>query len=432
MFEAWRIEIETGDSPSSMRFSDPDLADELSKIKLIDIDNEWALLYKSRTITGIKSINIECEQLEDDPLEIWINWEGIDLLKNEINRWSLRHGIEVKVTEVPKPDSKLVSVTQAGGNVPDILMVQSSYIDRLANSSAIQSLDYMFPGGMVQQGREAFSHNGRVWAIPFYYDTQMLFFNPELIRKPDVNWSLRDFEETCRKAAESKLIPSAWNSYSASFLIPFQIAFGKKSLVEPDGSIIINDEPTLQALEYVLKLQKEGLMQPMERDAMTALFVSGEVASIISASYAIPHFLELGIPFDTAPLPINPDTGIRVSPLLDFKAFAISKRSKNTIGARRLIEYLCGQGVQQRFTSATAKLPALETALPAISEDNQWYETLLISSEAGTVIPTDKAYSIYKNTMWKMLRFAISGKMPAEQVLEKTQELVNKNLEDRN
>ena len=101
----------------------------------------------------------------------------------------------------------------------------------------------------------------------------------------------------------------------------------------------------------------------MERDAMTSLFVSGDTAMIISASYSIPHFEQLSIPFTAVPLPKNSSTGIRLSPLLDFKAFAITKRSRNTIGARRLIEFLCGIGVQQRFTEATAKLPALEKGL---------------------------------------------------------------------
>ena len=431
VYEAWRLDFQSARTEGLTRLSDPDLGNDLNRIYLIRDEDSWALLYKSRIFYSVERLNLECEPLEKDPLEIWINWEGIDLLRKEIERWAVMHAVDVKVTEVPKPDSKLISISQAGGDVPDIIMVQSSHIDRLSNSGTIQNLDYMFPNGMAEQGRNAFSHDDKLWAVPFYSDAQMIFYNPMIIDTPDFNWSLADFEELCLSAKNENIIPSAWNSYSASFLIPFQMAFGKQNLVEPDGSIIINDEPTLAALEYVINLHNKGLMKPMERDAMTSLFVSGEAAMIISASYAIPHFLELGIPFKTAPLPINPDTGLRVSPLLDFKAFAVTKRSHNTVGARRLIEYLCGMGVQQRFSAETAKLPALEAAWAAADTDKPWYEALNISSESGTVIPTEKAYSIYKNTMWKMLRFAISGKMPADQVLKKTQDLVNKNIEDR-
>ena len=429
VYEAWKMEL-NGSTTTVIR--DPNLGDELSRLYLIRDNNGWALKHKSDYYTEIDAINLECDPIENGSLEIWVNWEGIDLLREEINRYAEAHDVEIRITEVPKPDSKLITRAQSRDGVPDIVMVQSSYIDRLAKSEALQNLDYMYPPGMRPMGREAFSLDGHVWAVPFYYDAQLIFCNPELVDIPDFNWDLDDFEALCLSAKNKGIIPAAWNSYSASFLIPFQMAFGKKRLVEPDGGIIINDRETAEALEYVLYLQNRGLMQPMERDAMTSLFVSGETAMIISASYSIPHFINLGIPFEAVPLPFNGETGIRVSPLLDFKAFAIPKRSRNTVGARRLIEYLCGTGVQQRFTSATAKLPANESAWYTAENENPWYEALSLSSAGGTVIPTEKAYSIYKNTMWKMLRFAISGRMPVQQVLDKTQELVDKNIEDRN
>ncbi len=429
VFEAWEIKLKSASS-EIINLTGPGIGKNLSRIFIINDNNSWSLLYNNRIYTKINSLGLECEILDKSPIEIWINWEGKDLLRSEIKRYAEMHNIEIKVTEVPKPDSKLVSVSQAMGSVPDIIMVQSSYIYRLAKSGTIQNIDYMYPEGMVPQGREAFRLSGKTWAVPFYYDAQMLFYNPEIIDKPQNEWTLTDFETLCSKAAQKGVIPSAWNSYSASFLIPFQFAFGKSRLIEDDYSIIIDDKPTLEALSYILKLQKKGLMQPMERDAMTSLFVSGKAAMIISASYSIPHFEELGIQFGAVPLPINEKTNRRVAPLLDFKAFAIPKRSKNTSAAGRLIEYLCGIGVQQRFIPAVSKLPALESAWSVSADQNPWYETLKISSNAGIIIPTAKAYSVYKNTMWKMLRFAISGRMPAEQVLKKTQELVNKNLED--
>ena len=336
VYEAWQLEIFNTDG-SSLRLADPDLGDGLGRIYLIGIDKSWSVLYKNRLFPAVSAINIAGEPLENDPLEIWINWEGTEELRTEISRYAALHDIEIKVAEVPKPDSKLISVSQANGSIPDIIMVQSSYIDTLSRSGCIQNLDYMYPPGLVPQGKDAFSLDGKTWGVPFYYDAQMIFYNPEIISAPERDWTLADFETACREALGKGKIPAAWNSYSASFLIPFQMAFGKTRLVETDGSIIIDDKPTLEALEYILKLQNSGLMQPMERDAMTSLFISGEAAMIISASYSIPHFQKLGIPFKTAPLPVNSGTGIRVSPLLDFKAFAVAKRSKNTTAAEGVL-----------------------------------------------------------------------------------------------
>lgn len=430
VFEAWALIVKSSGNSQNLKLADPELAEKLSSSYLLKDGSSWSLYYNGNTYSNILELDISCEPLDTSELEIWINWEGAELLRAEIERYSMLHKVDINVIEVPKPDSKMVSITQANGSVPDIVMVQSSYIDRLSKSECIQKLGFIDHNRYIDQGIDAFISEGKLWAIPFYYDAQMLFYNPGIIETPDFNWTLDDFEAACRKASEKVDISSAWNAYSASFLIPFQMAFGKDRIIESDGSIIIDDQPTLQALDYIISLKDRGLMQPIERDAMTSMFVSGKAAMIISASYSIPHFESLGIPFKTAPLPVNSLTGRRVAPLLDFKAFAIAKRSKNTRAAQRLIEYMTGTGVQQRFTSATAKLPALEKVWLTIDKNSPYYETLSISSTDGIIIPTDKAYSIYKNTMWKMLRFALSGKMSPSSVLQKTQELVNKNLEE--
>lgn len=430
IFEAWTISITMDGGRHNLKLSDPELAERFSTSYLLFNNGSWDLFYQNSTYTDITELNMGCEVLDTESVEVWLNWEGTEMLRAELARYAELHNVVINTTEVPKPDSKLISVTQANGEIPDLVMVQSSYIEKLSKSGCIQNLGFMNPDLYIEQGIEAFSSDSKLWAVPFYYDAQLLFYNPEIVDTPDSSWNLQDFEAACRSAAQKGKIPAAWNAYSASFLIPFQLAFGKDRLIEADGSIIINDEPTLQALEYILELQQKSLFQPMERDAMTSLFVSGDAAMIISASYSIPHFMQLGIPFQAAPLPVNSITGRRLAPLLDFKAFAIAKRSRNTVAARRIIEYMTGLGVQQRFTSATAKLPALEKARLNAGETNPFYEPLKISSEDGIIIPTDKAYSIYKNTMWKMLRFAISGRMPADQVLEQTQALVDKNMEE--
>ena len=432
MFEAWQIEVVCSGNSPNQAMRDPELADNLQNIFIFADSDGWRLEYAGMSYSGVSSININGDILKKQPLEVWINWEGAGILKKEIGRYADMHETEIKVTEVPRPDSKLISVMRGGGQVPDVIMVQSSYIDSLVRSESLQNVDYFYPEGLISQGREAFTYSGLTWGVPFYFDAQLMFYNPELITGPTFDWSLRDYEQLCRGLEEKKIIPSAWNAYSASFLLPFQISFGKSKLIEPDGSIIIADESTRKALEYIIGLKEAGLMSPMERDAMTALFVSGDAAMIISASYSIPHFEDLGIPFEAVPLPVNQTTGRRVSPLLDFKAFAVTRKSKNPVGARRLIEYLTGTGVQQRFSTAVSKLPARNSARSAVERENRYFEALRISAEAGTIIPTDKAYSVYKNTMWKMLRFAISGRMNAAQVLEKTQELVDKNLDDIN
>lgn len=87
-----------------------------------------------------------------------------------------------------------------------------------------------------------------------------------------------------------------------------------------------------------------------------------------------------------------------------------------------------GIGVQQRFPARVAKLPSNRAAFALAEETNPYFSTLKRSEEIGTVIPPDPAYKIYKNTMWKLLRFIFSGQMTVEQTLKQGQAIIDEKL----
>ena len=79
-------------------------------------------------------------------------------------------------------------------------MVQSSYINKLVRSESLQNLDYMYPNSIVNQGRDAFSMDGKVWAIPFLFTIrQLLFCNPDIIDPPESDWILMTLKYSVKK-----------------------------------------------------------------------------------------------------------------------------------------------------------------------------------------------------------------------------------------
>ena len=115
--------------------------------------------------------------------------------------------------------------------------------------------------------------------------------------------------------------------------------------------------------------------------------------------------------------------------MLDFKGFSITKHTKHPILARRLIEFLCSIGVQQRFPPSLSKLPANNLAWEIAGRSSPYYEVLQKSAEIGTVVPAEKAYGVFKNTMWKLIRFIITGQMSIEQALDQGQQIIDSKLE---
>ncbi len=115
-------------------------------------------------------------------------------------------------------------------------------------------------------------------------------------------------------------------------------------------------------------------------------------------------------------------------PFLDFKGFAVTRKSRHTLLARRLIEHLCGVGVQQRFCRAVFKIPANRDAWPAIVADDAAFAVLFASVDRGVCVPAERSYTIYKNTMWKILRLAFSGQMGVREVLAAGQKTIEAQL----
>jgi len=437
--EAWELKVIQGSDV--IVYKDPELAESLPHYLLLV--GERRLDGSVRTPERIPiELDLTGEVSTEKFMEIWISWEGINELKAEIQRFATLHSVEVHTLEVPKISSKLVQTQRGGGAVPDVVMVQADYIDELIQSNAIQALDYLDSIMFEEAGKTSFSLYGKQWAIPFYYDSQILICNADMFAKANIDSkaikNLADLEKAARAIRDSSVLkangqavaPMSWNVFSAYWLLPFQYGFGKTHLVEANGSIRVNDQPTIDAVAYILSLIDQGLLSANERDAMLSNFVSGRTAIMISASYMIPELIRLGVPFHLVPFPINQTNGRPITPILDFKGFSITKRSRNTVLAKRLIQYLSGLGVQQRFPNAVYKLPALPDVKLQQTYTEDVRKAIQESASIGVGIPADVAYGVYKNILWNILRLIIDRKFSISQGLNEAQRLIDTQLKD--
>ena len=101
---------------------------------------DWFLHLEGESLK-ILSVIVYGEPIDNDYLQVWLDWEGITALKESIQRFSSITGLRIEARDVPKASGNLVSVVRARGEVPDVIMFQSSDISRLVYEEAIQSLD---------------------------------------------------------------------------------------------------------------------------------------------------------------------------------------------------------------------------------------------------------------------------------------------------
>ncbi|MDP3176796.1 MAG: extracellular solute-binding protein [Spirochaetaceae bacterium] len=425
---AWKLEAST--RSGGRTFADDDLAEKLFDIRLVQAAaGAWDLIVGRERVVGVESLDLSADLLSEDSLEFWASWEGVGELKKEIARFAESHGKSIRVLDVPNTQTKLVATARARGKLPDLVMIQSDYVPALSRAGIIQSVEHLGDMDIVPKGYEAFVDQGQAWAVPFYFDAQLVFYRPTLAGGsiPD-SWTLEDMVVRARSLRGTVEAPLAWNAWSAYWLLPFVAGFGKESLVGPDGSMIANDEPTARALRKLKELKAEGSLEILERDAMISLFAAGKAAFILHGSYGIPEFERIGLDFGVAPFPLVAETGKALAPLLDFKGLAISRRTTKPILAKRLVQYLSSAGPQARFSSSQAKLPANRSAWTISRSTNKYFAQLSRSYETGIVVPPVPAYGAYKSIMWKMLRFLFTDQMDVSETLATADRLIAENL----
>jgi ABC-type glycerol-3-phosphate transport system substrate-binding protein len=419
--ETYEVTIHSSGGPVVLRGEN--LEDRFPQWRLRRGSVGWDLDTGGQIYRAVTELALAGESVPDPDLEVWLSWEGVELLKREIAAWGERHGVRITTVEVPSIDAKLGAVLRSRGPMPDVVMVPAGGFSSLVEGGGLQPLDGLGTASLVESGIHSFSLAGRRWAVPLYYDAQLLFYRRDLVGELEMSLTLGRLEALAGELKGRVPFPMCWNAYSASWFIPFQFGFGKTGVLEGDGALRVDDEASSAALRYLLDLIDEGLVEPAEREAMISLFAGGQAAIILSGSYTIPRFEAMGIDFGVSPYPINERTGRPVAPLLDFKGLAVTSRTHHPMLARRLVQFLTSPGVQQRFCRAVTKLPASTEAGSALGS-GPYFEALRLSEHIGTPIPPEPAFAIYKNTMWKLLRLAISGRMTAEQVLAAGQEVI--------
>ncbi|HEY9054077.1 MAG TPA: extracellular solute-binding protein [Rectinemataceae bacterium] len=430
--EAWKLDAKG--PGGNLSWASDEVLSLLGETYLLASKAGWKILCPRGVLDGISSIDLSAQAAEEGELEVWLSWEGVPKLKAELARWSALTGVKVKALELPDTRSKFLALLRGGGRLPDLFMVQTSDIADLSETGALQRLERLAgrASPLDPKGLQAFRTERGLWALPFYFDTQLVFYRKSKLRKaPAETWSLEGLEALAVSLSAPGKPALSWNMYSAYWLLPFAIGFGKLSIADADGAVRPDDPGTLAALEWMLGLIGKGALEPLERDAMIGRFASGEIPIILSGSYSIPEFERIGIDFGVASYPVSEKTGKAVSPLLDYKGFAVSKSTKSPISAAWLLGYLTGTGVQQRFNSALYKLPVEPGAWAEARRTNPYYPQLARSAAMGSVIPPGEGYSIYKNVMWKIIRFVLTGAMTLPKALGEARRLIDANYSQK-
>jgi trehalose/maltose transport system substrate-binding protein len=346
-----------------------------------------------------------------------------------------------KVTIVPMPSS----TTDQFGQYKLWLAAQNSDIDVYqtdviwAPQLANQLLDLTDATKDVVKDHfpaiiESQTVNGKLVALPFFTDAPALYYRKDLLDKygkqPPKTWeeltaTAKEIQDKERAAGSKDLWGFVFqgNAYEGLTCdaLEWVKSYGGGQIVEPDGTVSINNPQAAKALElaktWINNISPPGVLAYQEEESR-GVWQTGNAVFMRNWPYA--YSLGNGGDsavkgkFDVVPLPAGTGDGARSAATLGGWNLAVSKYSKNPDAAIALVKFLGSKDGQKYEAINASHLPTIQAlyddadiakAQPIIP---RWKEVFLNAVPRPSA-PTKVKYNELSNQFWTAVHKTLSG-----------------------
>jgi multiple sugar transport system substrate-binding protein len=292
-------------------------------------------------------------------------------------------GLQVRVQQIPwnAAHEKLLTAF-AGDATPDVCQLGNTWIPEFATLGALEPLDERVAKSEVVRPADYFPglwetnrFDGKVYGVPWYADTRLLFYRSDLLKaagyaQPPETWdewlgAMRAIRERAETGRYALLIPTnEWEQPSI-----FALQTGTQMLRDDGRYGNFRSTEFRQAFEFYVGLFAEGLAPAKRNTEISNVweeFGRGYFAMYVTGPWNIGEFrrrlpAEMQDKWATAPLP-RPRGAEHSISQAGGCGLVLFRQSKNQDAAWRLIEFLSRPEQQVEFYKLTGNLPPRETA----------------------------------------------------------------------
>jgi multiple sugar transport system substrate-binding protein len=278
--------------------------------------------------------------------------------------------ITVSVTPVPwdAAHDRIVNAI-AGGQVPDVLMVGTTWMGEFAGLGGLDPTPENFDASEYFEGAWATTVvDGVSYAVPWYVETRVLYYRTDLaedagVGDPPGTWDeLKGLAQGMQEAGARwgiSLQPGGTGSWQ-TFMPFFWQAGGE--IMDADGNFTLDSEACVEALTYYDSFFEEGLAQPSEADVpVEGQFASGDVGAFVSGPWMISIVEEAGADPEAYRVARQPSEAAGTS-FVGGSNLAVTADSNNKDAAWAFIEYLSRPDVQVTWFETVNALPSVQAA----------------------------------------------------------------------
>jgi len=333
----------------------------------------------------------ETSQDGDIVLEVWHTFAAEskeeEVFMNSIIAFETAYpNVTVDVTMVPFGNADQLFMTAAqGGQAPDLMRLSSDQLGAIGEVrvDGYPLLEDLRPH-LTPQDRQLFEeralqamrYGDALYGIPASQDCLSLIFNKALfdaqgLDYPDTTWTEQDLLNAAQTLTYNDVQGLAIPIKTAYWWFPIQEGFGG-SLFDENGDPTINSNGSSEAMQWMLDLELEhGVVATgTQIEGMKNQFISSKAAMIFDGPWNWATYEASRLNIGQTLLPLVEDSGERMSPLVTYKGWTVSKQSANKVAATELALWLSSEEVQKEFAVETYTMPT-HIALESDDEINE-------------------------------------------------------------
>lgn len=222
--------------------------------------------------------------------------------------------------------------------------------------------------------------DGSVYGLPKSVETQILYYNRELISDEDLPETTEEWYELSQaNTNEQFAFLALWDQlyYAMGVMGGYE---GYIFAEDAEGNYIPDDiglanEGAIEGATYIQKFYEEdifpsGLLGEQGINVLDSLFTEGKVSAVISGPWNLEPYAAAGIDFGVAELPLLPN-GEHMQSFIGVKSYNVSSYSKNKELAEEFVKFITNEENSLTRFEETREVPAIIALAenPAVTED---------------------------------------------------------------
>lgn len=238
--------------------------------------------------------------------------------------------------------------------------------------------------------------DGKVYGLPKAVETQVLYYNKDLISEDQLPTTLDEWYDYSKKITDNEkdkygLIATFDQIYYAQGIMGGYggYIFGQNDdgSYNPDDIGLANDG-AIEGAEVVQKFYADkvlpsGLVGEQGTNVLDSLFTEGKAAAVISGPWNLAPYKEAGIDYGVKELPML-GNGEHMGSFIGVKSYNVSSYSKHPEIAEKFVEFITNEENSKVRYEKTQEVPAVA----ALADD-----PVVQESEGAVAIATQSQYA---------------------------------------